>query len=270
MRNFLIFAFLVILGNSARAQWLNYRPAGTPVTPDGQPDLSAPAPRAPNGKPDLTGTWHLMPRVQRTGTDSTSLDPVDSYSNNIFRDFKPQDVPERPAAAQLREQRMKNGVRANPTLFCLPMGIPVNNLLNEVVKFVQAPSIIMVLYEIDGSYRQIYTDGRKLPADMQPSWLGYSTARWEGDTLVVETAGFNDRTWLDMVGHPHSEALHLTERYRRRDFGHLDVEMTFDDPVMYTKPFTIKFTHLLQAESDILETFCSENEKDRAHMLGLK
>ena len=270
MRNLLVCSLLAIMGSLAHAQWLNYRPPGTPVTPNGLPDLSAPAPHAPNGKPDLTGTWHLMPRVQRTGTDGTSLDPVDSYSTNIFRDFKPEDIPERLAAVQLREQRMKNGVRANPTLFCLPMGIPVNNLVNEVVKFVQAPSIIMVVHEVDGSYRQIYTDGRKLPADMQPSWLGYSTARWEGDTLVVETAGFNDRTWLDFVGHPHSEALHLTERYRRRDFGHLDVEMTFDDPAMYTKPFTIKFTHLLQAESDILESFCNENEKDRAHMLGLK
>ena len=270
MRNLLVCSLLAIVGSLAHAQWLNYRPPGTPVTPDGHPDLSAPAPQAPNGKPDLTGTWRLMPRVQRTGTDGTSPDPVDSYSANIFRDFKPEAGPERPAAVQLREQRMKNGVRANPTLFCLPMGIPVNNLVNEVVKFVQAPSIIMVFYEVDGSYRQIYTDGRKLPADMQPSWLGYSTARWEGDTLVVETAGFNDRTWLDFVGHPHSEALQLTERYRRRDFGHLDVEMTFDDPVMYTKPFTIKFTHLLQAESDILESYCNENEKDRAHMLGLK
>ena len=150
------------------------------------------------------------------------------------------------------------------------MGIPTNNLVVEVVKFIQAPKEIVVIHEVDGSYRQIYTDGRPLPADMQPSWLGYSTARWVDDTLVVETEGFNDRTWLDFIGHPHSESLHLTERYRRRDYGHMDVEMTFNDPAMYTRPFTIKFTHLLAADSDILEAYCSENEKDRAHMTGLK
>jgi hypothetical protein len=127
----------------------------------------------------------------------------------------------------------------------------------------------VILLEADSAFRQIYTDGRKLPPDPQPSWLGYSVGKWEGDTLVVETVGFNDKTWLDAIGHPHSEDMRLIERYRRRDFGHLDVDITVDDPKMYTRPFTIKVTHLLQADSDILEYFCAENEKDRPHM-GLK
>jgi hypothetical protein len=262
----------VFLGVTAQAQWLNYRTAGTPATPDGNVDLSAPAPRAPDGKPDLTGVWHLQ-----TTRQETSLTPVPtpaqggvSYTNNIFRDVKPEDVPEKPEAANLRAERMKSGTRPNPSVFCLPMGIPVNNFVVEVVKFIQAPKEIVVIYEVDGSYRQIYTDGRPLPKDMSPSWLGYSTAHWDGDTLVVETEGFNDRTWLDMIGHSHSEALHLTERYHRRDYGHMDVEMTFNDPVMYTRPFTIKFTHALIPDSDILEAYCNENEKDRGHIQGLK
>jgi hypothetical protein len=191
-------------------------------------------------------------------------------SGNIFRDVKPEEVPEKPEATKLRTERMKSGNRPNTSVFCLPWGLPVDNFVVEVVKFIQAPKEIIVLYEVDGSYRQIYIDGRPLPKDMSPSWLGYSTAHWDGDTLVVETEGFNDRTWLDMIGHSHSEALHLTERYHRRDYGHMDVEMTFNDPVMYTRPFTIKFTHELIPDSDIIEAYCNENEKDRPHIQGLK
>jgi hypothetical protein len=127
--------------------------------------------------------------------------------------------------------------------------------------------MIVILYESDGTHRQIYTDGRGLPREVaQPSWLGYSVGRWEGDTLVVETAGFNDRTRLDIIGHPHGEGLRIVERYRRRDFGHLDVEMIFDDSQMYTRPFTIKFTQDLLADSDIFEYVCNENEKDHTHI----
>jgi hypothetical protein len=149
---------------------------------------------------------------------------------------------------------------------CLPIGIPFSFLLPDPNKIVQAPGLIVIMYEIDGMHRQIYTDGRTLPKDPQPSWLGYSTGKWQSDTLVVQTAGFNDKASLDGMGHPHSEALRVIERYHRRDFGHLDVEMTFDDPKMYTRPFTIKITQLLSADSDILEYVCNENEKDRAHL----
>ena len=126
----------------------------------------------------------------------------------------------------------------------------------------------MILYEVDNTHRQVYLDGRKLPQDPQPTWLGYSTGRWEGDTLVVDTAGFNDNSAGSLGGYPRSEALHITERYHRRDFGHIDAEITFDDPKPYTKPFSIKVTHLLQADSDILENVCAENEKDRGRMNG--
>jgi len=241
---------------AAPAQWLNLREA--------KPNLSAPAPRAANGKPDLSGVWHVQ-----TDSNGNLNGDASPYAGNIFRDLKPDENPERSEGARVRGERMKSGVRDNPSVHCLPHGIPLNNLLGEVVKIIQTADLILVIHETDATYRQIYTDGRKLEADPQPAWLGYSTGKWEGDTLVVETTGFNDKSWLDLMGHSHSEALRVTERYRRVDLGHLSVEMTFDDPKMYNKPFTIKFTHLLQPHYDIQESFCNENERDRAH-LGIK
>jgi hypothetical protein len=128
--------------------------------------------------------------------------------------------------------------------------------------------VIAMLYEQDTSFRQIFIDGRKLPADLQPAWLGYSVGKWDGDTLVVDTAGFNDRSWLDAFGHPHSESMRVTERFHRRDFGHMEVQITVDDPTMYTKPFTIKINQRLLPDTDLIESFCLENEKDRAHIVG--
>jgi hypothetical protein len=139
-------------------------------------------------------------------------------------------------------------------------------LLSEVTKIVQTPGLTLIMHELDNATRQIYTDGRPHPVDPNPSWLGYSSGRWDNDTLVVETIGFNGKAPLDIIGHPRSESMRITERYRRRDVGHLDVAITFDDPVNYTKPFTINVTHLLQPDTDILEYFCNENERDRAHM----
>jgi hypothetical protein len=170
----------------------------------------------------------------------------------------------RPETVAALRQRQAN---ANPADVCgAPTGIPLGGLLSEPIKIVQSPRMTVILYESDNSHRQIYTDGRGLPREISfPSYLGYSAGRWERDTLVVETIGFNDKAALDLIGHPHSESLRVVERYRRRDFGHLDLEITFDDPRMYKKPFTIKVPHDLLADSDIFESFC-ENEKDRAHL----
>jgi hypothetical protein len=133
-------------------------------------------------------------------------------------------------------------------------------------KIIQTKGVTMVLYEGPNSYRQIYTDGRKLPADLSPTWLGYSVGRWEGDTFVVDAAGFNDKARLDGFGHPRSEALRLQERFHRRDFGHMDVQITVDDPKLYTKPITVKVTEILLPDSDVLESVCNENEKDLVHL----
>lgn len=192
------------------------------------------------------------------------IDTVSKYAINILLNFKPEESPIRPPAAEILRQRMAGG---NPGGTCLPLGIPLDVLVTELVKIVQSPRLTIILYESDNTHRQIYTDGRSLPKEnAQPAWLGYSVGHWDGETLVVETTGFNDKTALDGIGHPHSEALRVLERYRRRDFGHMDVEMTFDDPEMYTKPFTIKVAFELQPDSDIFEYFCNENEKDRSHL----
>jgi hypothetical protein len=270
-RLLLLFA---LLSTCAPAQWLNYPTPGIPRTHDGKPNLTAPAPRAADGKPDLSGVWHVHPTslaemkrlfgddVGVTSVPGMEPDTISKYAVNILLDFKPEEVSMRPEAAEIFRRRA-TGVEDREV--CLPIGIPVAGLVSEATKIVQSPRLTVIMYESDGTHRQIYTDGRALPKEFeQPSWLGYSAGKWVGETLLVETAGFNDKTWLDVGGHPHSEALRIVERYHRRDFGHLDVEMTFDDPQMYTKPFTIKYTDELLADSDIFENFC-ENEKDRAH-----
>ncbi len=267
-----------ILAVTAQAQWLNYRAAGTPTTPDGKVNLAAPAPRMPDGKPDLSGVWHAQNTAAQTGLTASveaggqvrlaGQPGGPGYSGNVLRDVKPGENIETPLEVKVRTARLADGTRPDPTLFCLPWGMPVNNLVAEVVKFVQAPRELIAIYEVDNSYRQIYLDGRPLPKDPNPSWMGYSTGHWEGETLVVESEGFNDRTWLDMSGHSHGEMLHLTERYHRRDFGHMDVEMIFTDPEFYSKPFSIKFTHALVPDSDILESYCNENNKDLQHIQG--
>jgi hypothetical protein len=186
------------------------------------------------------------------------------YAVNLLLDFKPDDVSMRPAGAAVFKQR---AATADPSEVCTTIaGFPLAGLLSEPIKIVQAPKTTIVLYEVNSLHRQIFSDGRAFPKEFElPAFLGYSVGRWEGDVFVVETRGFNDKTPLDLIGHPHSEALHVTERFRRVDFGHMDVEMTFDDLQTYTKPFTVKVPHTLIADQDIFEMFC-ENEKDREHL----
>jgi hypothetical protein len=257
------------------AQWLNHPSPGTPRTRDGKPNLAAPAPRASNGKPDLSGIWLAeatpFDELTRLFGDLGALSvpgeaPPSKYLLNILADFKPEEAPIQPWAAAAFQRNAQSMGKDFSTSHCLPAGVPATHFIPIPHKIVQTPGLILMLYEGDGTIRQIYTDGRKVPPDPQPLWLGYSVGKWEGDSLVVDTTGFNDKSWLDGFGHPHSDALHVTERFRRRDFGHLDVQVTVDDPKAYTRPFTIKFTHGLLPDSDILESFCAENEKDRTHM----
>ena len=268
-------ALCIFFAATGDSQWLKFPPPGTPLTRAGKPDLAARVPRAADGKPDLSGVWHVQPtsmaemkriygdRVGDTNVPGMEADTISKYAINILLDFKPEESPMRPEAAEILRKHVPG---ANPADRCLPIGIPASGLVSEFNKVVQSPKTIVILYESDGTHRQIYTDGRAFPREFeQPAWLGYSIGRWDRDTLVVESAGFNDKTWLDLMGHPHSEKLRVTERYRRRDFGHMDVEVRIDDPPLYTRPFNIKFTEELQADSDIFETFCNENERDRAH-----
>ncbi len=245
------------------------------MTRDGKPNLSAKAPRAPNGKPDLSGVWQIEPppagEIERIFGDLgpgvvDGDDPriFSKYAINLLVDFKPGEEPIRPESTALTLKRRET--MDSPMSHCLPLGVPAIELIGFAFKIFQAPEAIAIYYEINGVFRQIHTDGRKLPADPFPAWMGYSTGRWEGDTLVVDSAGYNDKGWMDTRGHPRSVALRVQERFRRRDFGHLDVQATVEDPMVLTKPITIKFTELLIPNSDILENFCVEGERDRAHM----
>jgi hypothetical protein len=261
---------------SAHAQWLNYPTPGTPRTRDGKPNLTAPVPRAASGKPDLSGVWQVEPTladelkrlfgdlsVENVLGDSSAA--YSKYLVNILVNFKPGDMPLRPEFADIVRQRAKE---VYPLTRCLPIGVPGDDLLPGPFKVIQTPELILVRNEYENTFRQIYTDGRKAPADPEPLWLGYSVGKWEGNTLVVDTVGFNDKGWLDGMGHSRSESLHVVERFHRRDFGHMDVEVTIDDPKVYIKSFSVTFTELLQPDSDVTEYFCNENEKDRSHING--
>jgi hypothetical protein len=239
-----------LLSTTASAQWLNYPSPGTPRLPDGRPDLSAPAPRTADGKPDLSGVWR-------------GAGPL--YRFNIAQDLKPEDV--QPWAEALFLQRVRDSRKDSPLARCLPVSVPFHNFF-DLTRIVQTPALTLILYESPNSpHRTVFTDGRDLPKDPNPTWLGYSIGRWEGDTLVVTTAGFSDKAWLDSAGHPVTDSLRITERLRRRDFGHMDLEMTIDDPKVFTRPFTMKAQRLLAPDTDLLEDVC-DNERDVTHMSG--
>ena len=265
-----------LLASGAQAQWMHAPTPGTPRGRDGKVNLSAPAPRL-NGKPDLSGLWQVEPtpfeemsRLYGKGLDTFSVPGDDfrgfnKYTISVTADFKPAEAPITPLAAEIVKQHMANP-GSNPTTHCQMAGLPFGELLPFANKFIQTPGVIVVLQEADGGVRQIFTDGRKHTVDPEPTWMGYSVGKWEGDFLVVDSRGFNDKAWIDGGGSPRSEAMHLQERYRRRDFGHMDVEVTFDDPKMYTKVFSIKYTLDLLADSEVGEYVCAENEKDNAHI----
>jgi hypothetical protein len=272
--------FAVVAG-AGHAQWVNYREPGVPRTRDGKVNLTAPAPKTADGKPDLSGVWmHEVTTVGEMrrlyGSRIDEALKVDApgmeigtqhrYAFNILLDFQPEDAMMRPAAV---EQMRRNQASNNLADACTPgfsMGFPLAGLVSEPIQVVQAPRQTMILYEAGNFHRQIHTDGRVLPKEFDlPAFNGYSAGHWEGDWLVVESAGFNNKTWLDAMRHPHSDALRVVERFRRRDAGHLDYEIRFEDPKMYTKPFTVKIPHELMPDTDVFENYC-ENEKDSAHV----
>lgn len=246
----------------AFAQWENVKGPNIPRTTDGKPNLSAPPPRAPDGKPDLSGIW-WMPAM---GAANTGLPP--KYLNDIAADLKPEEVPLQPWAAALFKQRGADFSKDFPYTRCLPPGVPMIASFPAPWKVIQTTGLIAILYENSMTYRQIFTDGRVVSKDANPSWMGYSVGHWEGDILVVETTGFNDKTWMDFSGHPHTEALRVTERFHRRDVGRLDVQYTFDDPKAYTKPWTVTIHPVLLLDGDLFESVCNENEKDIQHLVG--
>jgi hypothetical protein len=234
----------------ADAQWLKLTTPSIPRTADGKPNMKAPAPRIA-GKPDLSGLWRYE---------------SDPYTNNVTVDLKDNEIA--PSAVQLYKQRLEDLAKDDPSTFrCLPSGPRQVYAPQGWVRFVQTSALIVMIYE-DLTSRQIFMDGRALPKDPNPSYMGYSIGRWDGDTLVVESLGFNDRSWLDFGGHPHTEALKLTERIKRISFGRLDIEVQLEDRTLYSRPFTVPVRAELVADTEMLEYVCNENQKDVEHLVG--
>jgi hypothetical protein len=246
-------AVAVVMILPVSGQWLKIPESNVPKGPDGKPNLSAPAPRRADGKPDLSGVWNPNPK----------------YLVNFAADLKPEEVPLQPWALALYNER-KEGKHSKeePDANCLPQGVPKIDTAPAPYKFLQLPGLVIILYEAFTQYRQVFMDGRELPKDPNPTWLGYSVGKWDGDTLVVESAGYNGKAWLDQQGHPLTDALHVTERFRRKDFGHIDLEVTIDDPKAYTRPWTAKENLTLMVDGELLEFVCQENEKDIRHMVN--
>jgi len=232
-------------GGTAAAQWLSLPLPGTPRTPDGQANLNAPAPRTADGKPDHSGIWRL---------DNRRHNP---NANLLAKGVEP---PMLPWAAELYKRRIATHGYDRPMTVCLPHGVPDGLTSPYGFKLIQTPVVTVYLYEEFTKYRQIHTDGRPLPVDPNPQYYGYSVGRWEGETFVVETAGFKEGSWLDNDGHPHTEALRITERFRRINFGRMDLDVTIDDAKTYSRPWKSDTIHfLLQPDTELLEHLCESN-----------
>jgi hypothetical protein len=248
----------------APAQWLDYRTPGIPRLPNGQPNLNAPPPRTPNGKPDFSGLWEPIGEANSSFAGATGRDP---QFQDVAREVK-GGLPFQPWAAELLKARLAVNSKDDPDSRCLPLGPVKMHLHPYPRRIIQTSGLLVILFERDTAYRQIFTDGRPLALDPTPSFNGYSTAKWEGDTLVVETNGIKDGTWLDVRGTPLTDAAKLTERFRRPSFGRLEIDITIDDPKAYTRPWSIRVNQSLAADTDMLEFVCQENEKDVRHLVG--
>jgi hypothetical protein len=244
-------ALVMILGCvPLSAQWIHYPTPAIPRTPDGKPNMSAPAPKTSDGKSDFSGIW--VPADGR-------------YLPNLAVDGI--EVPFQPWAAALYKQRQENNGKGRPSERCLTHGVTDFDALATPRRIIQTTGLIAILFESYYHWRQIFLDGRPLPKTIQPAYMGYSIGRWDGETLVVDTAGFNDQGWLDDGGHPQTEALHVTERLRRRNFGHIDLQITIDDPGAYTKPWKVNLSGFnFLADEELMESICED--RDAPHMVG--
>jgi len=252
--------------SSAGAQWLHYPTAGVPRTAAGTADLDAPAPRMADGKPDFSGTWDIEHNRPCPPGGCADL-YVGLEFTNIGSSLK-GGLPYLPWAAAITKKRTEDLRLEDPNSFCFPIGIVRMHTMPLLKKIIQVPGLLVILNEHDATYRQIFTDGRPLPVDPNPSWVGYSAGRWEGDTLVVQTEGFRDGMWLDANGSPLTAGARITERFRRVNYGKIEIELTVDDLKAYSAPWTVKLNQLIALDTDLLDYICAENEKDAKHLVG--
>jgi len=259
------------------AQWPAYPTPGVPKTTDGKPNLAGPTPKTADGKPDLSGIWQYTrppgpPPTAPANSQNEAREVVPlavrlSQFWNLGASFK-DGLPFQPWAAELHRQRVASNSKDNPDAHCLPLGLMQFHTHGQPRKMIQTPGEIVILYEANGGIRQIFTDGRTAPKDPQLWWFGYSVGKWEGDTLVVENTGFRDLGWLDVEGSPLTESGKIIERFRRPDFGHLEIVVTIDDPKAYTKPWTVTVNQRIMLDTELIEFVCAENEKDAPHLSG--
>jgi hypothetical protein len=263
------------------AQWPDYKEARAPRTSDGKVNLNAPAPKTADGKIDFSGIWAYQrppnapaPATLNATAPASQADgqiiPLAVRTSqfwNLGASFK-DGLPFQPWAAELHRQRVAINSRDNPDAHCLPLGVMQLHTHGQPRKMVQTPGMIVIIYEANSGLRQIFTDGRSLPKDPEPWWYGYSVGKWEGDTLVVESTHFKDMGWLDVEGSVLTESGKIIERYRRTDYGHLEIEVTIDDPKAYTKPWTVTVYQRLMPDTELIEFVCNENEKDENHLVG--
>jgi hypothetical protein len=248
------------------AQWIHYPTPGVPRLPNGKVNLAAPAPKSADGKPDLSGMWGWE--------DNRPCPPDGCADQKIGQEFinlgwsLKEGIPYQPWAAELVKKNRANNSADDPQSYCLPRGAVRMHTDATFKKFVQVPGLLVILAERNATYRQIFTDGRPLPVDPTPSWNGYSSGKWEGDTLVVQSNGFRDGSWLDSGGSPLTESAKVTEKFRRPNYGTLEIEITVDDSKAYTKPWTVKLKQPVVVDTELLDYICQENEKDSRHFVG--
>jgi hypothetical protein len=269
MRLLAIGGLLSVVAIAAWGQWIKYPTEGVPKGKDGKPNLSAPAPRAPDGKPDFSGMWSTAeglpcPDSLKDDTgDCLEKSPLSKYAADLNKAV-PGGLPFQPWSIEIIRQRQAAGL--DPHVRCLPSNFPRMFTLPHITKFVQTRKLLVLINEYNASYRQIFMDGRALPVDPQPSWNGYSTAKWEGDTLVVETNGFRDDLWMDMAGTPLTSAAQVVERFRRPNFGRLEIDATVNDPKAYTRPWSLKMVDKIVLDTELIDEVCLENENSARHM----
>ena len=260
-----VIALMAVMSPSLHAQWINYPTRGVPRTLDGKPDLSAPAPRGPDGKPDFSGIWQLEPRpcpAEGCGDYPPAPEFID------FGARMPGGLPYQPWAAAVVKERRDQLRKDDPVGLCRPGGALRILTFPPIRKFLQLPDLFVILSERDVTYRQVFMDGRPLPEDPTPTFNGYSIGRWDGDTLVVSSHGFRDGMWLDRNGSPMSDAAKLTERFRRVNYGRLEIDVTVDDPKVYTRPWTVTLAQQIVLDTELLDYHCTDNEKDAHRLVG--
>jgi hypothetical protein len=243
------------------AQWVGYPTAGVPRTPDGKVDMSAPTPRLTDGKPDFSGIWisNRTPEGEEVPSDASSL-PSGRHMANLGVDME-GGLPYQPWLVPIVKERTENLAIHDPHIRCLPDSFIRAYGLPHMLKFVHKPDLLVVLNEMNAGYRQVFTDARPLPEDPAPAWQGYSSAHWQGDTLVVDTIGFRDDNWIDWNGSVVTEAAKVREEITRPSFGHLVVKITVDDPKAYTKPWTVTLRQRIVVDAELIDEVCLENEQ---------